>query len=141
MQRDIQTGYTHSGPQRADLRVKLGKVNAVDILSRGQLKLVVCALKLAQGFLYSEITGKNCIFLVDDLPSELDSPHRRALCRLFQEMGCQTFITCVEHTALENCWLPEAEVKVFHVKQGQIELDEKPEEEIRQVESLEIEHE
>ena len=141
VQRDVQTGYTHSGPQRADLRVKLGKVNAVDILSRGQLKLVVCALKLAQGFLYSEITGKNCIFLVDDLPSELDSPHRRALCRLFQEMGCQTFITCVEHTALENCWLPEAEVKVFHVKQGQIELDDKPEEEIRQVESLEIEHE
>ena len=141
LQRDIHSGYTHSGPQRADLRVKLGKVNAVDILSRGQLKLVVCALKLAQGFLYSELSGKKCIFLVDDLPSELDSPHRRALCRLFQEMGCQTFITCVEHTALENCWLPEAEVRVFHVKQGTIQLDEEPQEEIRQVESLEIEHE
>ena len=141
LQRDIQTGYTHSGPQRADLRVKLGKVNAVDILSRGQLKLVVCALKLAQGFLYTELSGKKCIFLVDDLPSELDTPHRRALCRLFQEMGCQTFITCVEHTALENCWLPEAEVRVFHVKQGTIQLDEEPREEIRQVKSLEIEHE
>lgn len=141
LQRDIQTGYTHSGPQRADLRVRLGKANAVDILSRGQLKLVVCALKLAQGFLYSELSGKKCIFLVDDLPSELDGPHRRALCRLLQEMGCQTFITCVEHTALENCWLPEAEVRVFHVKQGTIQLDEEPQKEIRQVDSLEIEHE
>ncbi|OED41441.1 DNA replication/repair protein RecF [Endozoicomonas sp. (ex Bugula neritina AB1)] len=141
VQRDAQTGYTHSGPQRADLRIKLGKVNAVDILSRGQLKLVVCALKLAQGFLYSELSGKKCIFLVDDLPSELDSPHRRALCRLLLKMGCQTFITCVEHIALENCWLPEAEVKLFHVKQGTIQLDEEPQEDIRQVESLEIEHE
>ena len=141
LQRDIQSGYTHAGPQRADLKIKLGKANAVDILSRGQLKLVVCALKLAQGFLYSEISSRQCLFLVDDLPSELDSPHRRALCHLLQEMKCQTFITCVEKTALENCWLPGAEVKVFHVKQGQIQLDEDPGQEIRQAESLEIEHE
>ena len=141
LKRDIHSGYTHTGPQRADLKVKLGKANAVDILSRGQLKLVVCALKLAQGFLYTEISGKQCLFLVDDLPSELDSPHRRALCRLFQEMKCQTFISCVEKTALENCWLPGAEVKVFHVKQGQIQLDEDSGQENRQVESLEIEHE
>ena len=141
LQRDIQTGYTHAGPQRADLKVKLGKVNAVDILSRGQLKLVVCALKLAQGFLYTELSGKQCMFLVDDLPSELDSPHRHALCRLFQEMKCQTFITCVEKTVLENCWLPGIEVKVFHVKQGQIQLIDDPGQEIRQAESLEIEHE
>lgn len=141
LSRDIQSGYTHTGPQRAELKIKLGKVNAVDILSRGQLKLVVCALKLAQGFLYSELSGKQCLFLVDDLPSELDSPHRRALCRLFQEMKCQTFITCVEQTVLENCWLPGVEVKMFHVKQGQIQLVENPGQEIRQAESLEIEHE
>ncbi len=141
LERDVNSGYTHVGPQRADLRVKLGKANAVDTLSRGQLKLVVCAMKLAQGFLYSELSGKKCVFLVDDLPSELDAPHRRSLCRLFQEMECQTFITCVEYTALNDCWLPGAEVKLFHVKQGKIELDKQPEEEIRQVESLEIEHE
>ena len=141
LKRDLQTGYTYAGPQRADLKVKLGKVNAIDILSRGQLKLVVCALKLAQGFLYTELSGKQCMFLVDDLPSELDSPHRHALCRLFQEMKCQTFITCVEKTVLENYWLPGVEVKVFHVKQGQIQLIEDPGQEIRQAESLEIEHE
>ena len=139
--RDIHTGYTHAGPQRADLRVKLGKTHAVDTLSRGQLKVVVCALKLAQGVLYSQLSEKKCVFLVDDLPSELDSPHRYALCRLLQDMDCQTFITCVEHSALTHCWLPESEVRMFHVKHGVIQLDEEPEEEIRQVKSLEIEHE
>ncbi|USE36674.1 DNA replication/repair protein RecF [Endozoicomonas sp. SCSIO W0465] len=140
--RDAQTGYTHAGPQRADLRIRMGKGSAVDILSRGQLKLVVCALKLAQGFLYKELQNKQCLFLVDDLPSELDIPNRQKLCRLFQKMNCQTFITCVEKEALANCWLPETEVKMFHVKHGQITLDDNPgQQSIRRAESLEIEHE
>ncbi|MBO9493717.1 DNA replication/repair protein RecF [Thalassotalea sp. G20_0] len=142
--RDVQSGYTHAGPQRADLRIRMGKGSAVDILSRGQLKLVVCALKLAQGFLYKELQDKQCIFLVDDLPSELDTPNRQKLCRLFQKMNCQTFITCVEKEALEHCWLPETEVKMFHVKHGQVTVTshENPgQQSIRRAESLEIEHE
>lgn len=140
--RDAQSGYTYSGPQRADLRIRNGLVSAVDTLSRGQIKLVVCALKLAQGFLYKELSGKQCVFLVDDLPSELDIPHRLALCQLFQKMNCQTFITCIEKDALENCWLPETEVKMFHVKHGKITLDDSPgQQSICRDESLEIEHE
>ncbi|WP_257265675.1 DNA replication/repair protein RecF [Endozoicomonas sp. ONNA2] len=141
--RDVQSGYTHAGPQRADLRIRIGKGSAVDILSRGQLKLVVCALKLAQGFLYKELQDKQCIFLVDDLPSELDTPNRQKLCRLFQKMNCQTFITCVEKEALEHCWLPETEVKMFHVKHGQVTVIPNPaQQSIRRAESLEmIEHE
>ena len=140
--RDMQSGYTHSGPQRADLRVRIGRGSAVDVLSRGQLKLVVCALKLAQGFLYKEVQGKQCVFLVDDLPSELDTINRQKLCRLFQTMKCQTFITCVEKEALENCWLPETDVKMFHVKHGQVELEENPgQQRNRRAKSLEIVHE
>ena len=142
LSRDTQSGYTHAGPQRADLRVRIGKGSAVDVLSRGQLKLVVCALKLAQGFLYKELQDKQCVFLVDDLPSELDLPNRQKLCRLFQKMNCQTFITCVEKEALEYCWLTETEIKMFHVKHGQITLDENPgQQSIRRAESLEIENE
>ena len=142
LSRDTQSGYTHAGPQRADLRVRIGKGSAVDVLSRGQLKLVVCALKLAQGFLYKELQDKQCVFLVDDLPSELDTPNRQKLCRLFQKMNCQTFITCVEKEALEYCWLTETEIKMFHVKHGQITLDENPgQQSIRRAESLEIENE
>ena len=142
LERDMRSGYTHAGPQRADLRIRVGKGSAVDILSRGQLKLVVCALKLAQGFLYQEMQNKQCIFLVDDLPSELDIPNRQKLCQLFQIMKCQTFITCVDKGALANCWLPDTDVKMFHVKHGQITVDEHPgQQSICRAESLEIEHE
>ncbi|NON39055.1 DNA replication and repair protein RecF, partial [Klebsiella pneumoniae] len=47
--RDQQMGHTQAGPQRADLRLRLAANNAADILSRGQQKLVVCALRIAQG--------------------------------------------------------------------------------------------
>lgn len=137
--RDFQTGYTQSGPQRADIRVRLEGSNAVDILSRGQLKLVVCALKLAQGYLFSKMTGSQCVFLVDDLPSELDVPHRKAMCRILQNMQSQVFITCAEPGALVDCWEPEINLKVFHVKQGSVNLESGRE--IRQTESLEKEYE
>src|SRR5690606_8463610 len=42
--RDQQLGYTQAGPQRADLRLRLNGHNATEVLSRGQQKLVVCAL-------------------------------------------------------------------------------------------------
>ncbi|WP_062260711.1 DNA replication/repair protein RecF [Endozoicomonas arenosclerae] len=137
--RDLQTGYTQSGPQRADIRVRLEGSNAVDILSRGQLKLVVCALKLAQGYLFSKATNSQCIFLVDDLPSELDAPHRKAMCKILQNMQSQVFITCVETGSLLDCWEPEIDLKVFHVKQGSVNLESGRE--IRQTESLEKEYE
>ncbi len=142
LSRDIQSGYTHAGPQRADLKVRYSKSSAVDTLSRGQLKLVVCALKLAQGYLLSEVTGNKCIFLIDDLPSELDALHRKALCHLLQQMRCQVFITCVDKELLTDCWLPDVDCKMFHVKQGQVELiNENPGRAIRQAKSLEIVHE
>ena len=155
LERDLQSGYSHNGPQRADIRVKMDGSNAIDTLSRGQLKLVVCALKLAQGLLFSQKTGKKCTFLVDDLPSELDAPHRKALCGILQAMQSQVFITCVEQSTLSDCWLPEVNVKMFHVKQGRLEAETAnneqnslhgkneilPGREIRQAESLEIEHE
>lgn len=76
--RDQQMGHTQAGPQRADLRLRLGAHNAADILSRGQQKLVVCALRIAQGHLVSQARRGQCIYLVDDLPSELDEQIGRA---------------------------------------------------------------
>ena len=41
-------GYTVSGPQKADFRFKANGLPVEDVLSRGQLKLLMCALRLAQ---------------------------------------------------------------------------------------------
>jgi len=118
--RDRQLGHTHSGPQRADLRLRLGNHNAAEILSRGQQKLVVCALRIAQGHLLSQVRLNQCVYLVDDLPSELDEQHRKALCRLLEELKCQVFITCVNQELLSDDWQKETPVSLFHVEHGRI---------------------
>ena len=118
--RDQQLGHTQAGPQRADLRIRMGAFNAIDVLSRGQQKLVVCALKIAQGHLINQYRTGECIYLVDDLPSELDEQHRQALCSLLEELNCQVFITCVESRILRECWHSETPVAMFHVEHGGI---------------------
>ncbi len=120
LERDRALGYTQAGPQRADLRVRVGKNNAVDILSRGQQKLVICALRIAQGYLLSQARRNECIYLVDDLPSELDQQHRLALCQLLDELDCQVFITCVDKQLMNSGWRTDTPVSLFHVEQGQI---------------------
>ncbi|WP_044873341.1 DNA replication/repair protein RecF [Pseudomonas sp. LFM046] len=116
--RDQQIGHTQAGPQRADLRLRSGAHNAADILSRGQQKLVVCALRIAQGHLVNQAKRGQCIYLVDDLPSELDEQHRQALCRLLEDLDCQVFITCVDHEFLRDGWRTDTPVAMFHVEHG-----------------------
>lgn len=120
-ERDSQLGYTQAGAQRADLRLRCNNMNAVDILSRGQQKLVVCALKIAQGYLLKEHGAQqDCIFLVDDLPSELDMLHRKALCSLLEDLDCQVFVSSVDIESMRDCWKNDTPLSMFHVEHGQI---------------------
>lgn len=118
--RDCQQGYTHIGTHRADLRITVNGQNAAEVLSRGQQKLLVCALKIAQGLVFSRISGRKTIYLVDDLPAELDEKHRNLLAHWLDTMATQVFITGVEQETLVSTWRnrPGLETKLFHVEQG-----------------------
>ncbi|MEC7546027.1 MAG: DNA replication/repair protein RecF [Pseudomonadota bacterium] len=119
-ERDMVLGYTQSGPHRAELRIKCDKQPAAEILSRGQQKTVVSALKIAQGSLFQQESGRQTIYLVDDLASELDEKHRFALCKLLEDLKCQVFITSIDKEKLTDVWQPVAS-KVFHVEHGKLE--------------------
>ena len=123
IERDRHMGFTQSGPQRADLRLRYQGHNAADILSRGQQKLVVSALRIAQGRLLNGTKRGRCVYLVDDLPSELDEGHRASLCRLLEDLQCQVFITCVDSDVLKQGWRPETPVAMFHVEHGTVSQD------------------
>jgi len=116
--RDIKLGYTQSGPQRADMRIKVGKQNAADILSRGQQKLVVCALKIAQSLYLQKTQAQKTVFLMDDLPSELDRHHIQKLGALMEGLNCQVFMTCVDPEPLKYFWKKPDQVSMFHVEHG-----------------------
>ncbi len=118
---DLEQGYTHSGPQRADLRVKTGGHLAADTLSRGQQKLVIAALKLAQGELMSQQGCGQCTYLIDDLPSELDEEHGHLVCEKLAAMRAQVFITCVDAQEMQSVWPAGEEFDMFHVEQGTVQ--------------------
>ncbi|QIB65613.1 DNA replication/repair protein RecF [Kineobactrum salinum] len=119
---DRDQGYTHVGPQRADIRVTIGGYSAAETLSRGQQKLLVCGLKLAQGELMSELGGGHggCVYLIDDLPSELDQPHCRLVCGELVRMKAQVFLSCVRREDLEGMWPTATALKLFHVEHGSL---------------------
>ncbi|MFT7300013.1 MAG: DNA replication and repair protein RecF [Porticoccus sp.] len=120
-QRDFQGNTTYHGPHRADLKVRFNKQPASGILSRGQIKILVTAMQVAQGFLYRERTGCQCMYLLDDLPSELDLEHRRKVGKLLYRLGAQVFITGVVRGDLRSSWPDEKkDVRMFHVEHGQI---------------------
>lgn len=115
--RDLQMGYTHYGPHRADLQLKFKNVPAVEVLSQGQQKLAAYAMRIAQGVLLQQI-GKSCVFLIDDLPSELDQERREQVIKLILTLNSQIFVTGIEAEALTN--LQSSATSVFHVEQGTI---------------------
>lgn len=120
IQRDSQYGATHSGPHRADIDIRIAGRPAEEVLSRGQEKLLACALRLSQGVLLHELTGKTCLYLVDDLPAELDHERRIALCRQLSAMRSQVFVTATDPQSLEDCWPDGSNTRWFHVEQGTV---------------------
>ena len=120
-ERDFKRGFTHNGPHRADLKLTINDLSAGQVLSRGQQKLVVCALKLAQCQLMIRETSKGCILLIDDLPAEIDQIHQAKLCRLLDDLNLQLFMTCVEVADLaDQPWSNEKNIAMFELESGVI---------------------
>ncbi len=120
IQKDIKYGFTSAGPHRADLKIQIGKDMASEVLSRGQQKLLVIAMKLAQAKILKSTSNKGCIFLVDDLPAELDSTNKGKVLAILSELEEQVFITGIEIEPLYQPLQKEKELKLFHVKHGKI---------------------
>lgn len=112
---DFERGYSYYGPQRADLVFKIGKHPVHEVLSRGQQKLLVIAMRLAQGLLLKQLTNKTCIYLLDDITAELDENRRDFVVSLLKELDSQVFITAIDTSVLN---LPVNNTQVFHVEHG-----------------------
>lgn len=116
--KDLHLGYTQYGPHKADLKISVDRIPAKDILSRGQQKLFVCAMIVARGALLQGDV-KRPIYLVDDLPSELDIISRSSLLALLSKQEAQIFVTAVELANWGAC-LASSSMKMFHVEHGNV---------------------
>lgn len=116
---DLKQGFTSVGPSKAEWQIKADGVDAKERLSRGQLKLLVAALRFVQGDHYKNATSKQCVYLVDDLPAELDYDNQLKLCAALENTQSQVFVTSIEKENLLQHF-KNAETRLFHVEHGTV---------------------
>jgi DNA replication and repair protein RecF len=120
LDKDLRYGFTHSGPHRGDFQLLVNNRLAKEFVSRGQLKILVLSLKLAQVQLLLNGQQRDICILIDDFSAELDLINRGKLLDYLNTIGCQVFITATEVaefgdlTNIKNS-------KMFHVNCGTIE--------------------
>jgi DNA replication and repair protein RecF len=120
LERDKKLGYTRSGSHAADWSFNVNGVDPAEIFSRGQQKLFVLALSMAQ----AEITLDSAqhtrsILLIDDISSELDPYHQQIILTELAKLPVQSFISSTDITLTSSLEKDEL-ATVFHVKHGHI---------------------
>lgn len=93
---DLEKGYTTIGPQKFDLDIKIFGNNSSNILSRGEQKLLILLVFLSFGNYFSNIQDKEVIYLIDDLPSELDEENLALALQALKKTKQQKIISSVK---------------------------------------------
>lgn len=161
LEQDLQLGYTRIGNHRADIHVhwrstgsiqtanenikaslsaystaKLPvlKEQAANILSRGEKKLLITALRLSQLPLLLNVKSNidlsssdaklnaTPVVLLDDITAELDERAIEILLATLAQLPCQVFMSSLTDSILPMINEYWSEPKVFHMKQGEISL-------------------
>ena len=97
-ERDIAAGMTLSGPHRDDFQFVYRSRNLEFFGSRGEQRMAVLALKLAELEFYSVKRQTRPILALDDIFSELDWEHREAVLSVIDKQ--QTIITAAERESV-----------------------------------------
>lgn len=90
-EQDLQRQYTYAGPHQADILFESDTLKARQHLSRGQQKIILIGLKLAQ----AQLIPKPCVYVMDDVTIELDRKHVERLFESLTELPGQFFLTSV----------------------------------------------
>jgi DNA replication and repair protein RecF len=118
-EKDKRIGFTSVGPHKADLRINIDNVAAYEVLSRGQLRMLVAALQLAQTQHLFSYNGKTSVFLLDDVGAELDALKREVFIDELLSSNAQLFVTAIEKQQL-GFINKYNDKKMFHVEHGQV---------------------
>jgi DNA replication and repair protein RecF len=115
--RDEQAGSSQQGPHRAELRLRVQEGMARKLVSRGQQKLLACAMILAATEVVQQRLDRRLLLLLDDPAAELDGGSLRRLMDRVAVLGCQVVATALSP---DSDAFP-LERTVFHVKQGELQ--------------------
>lgn len=99
---DQTRGVSQIGPHRDDAVFSLGGRPLARFGSRGQQRLAVVALKLAEADFMALDSGVRPVFMLDDVLSELDPVHRQTMLQTVFRNGSQMIVTATEDSLLSH---------------------------------------
>ena len=115
--KDIERGYTSTGPHRDDLDIYINDINGKKFASQGQQRTVALCLKLSEIEFIKETIGEYPILLLDDVLSELDKKRKNKLLEVIGN-NIQTFITTTDLNDINDKLLKKG--KIIQIKEGRI---------------------
>ncbi|MBA2648419.1 MAG: DNA replication/repair protein RecF [Legionella sp.] len=107
--------YTQHGPHQADILIESNETKAKHYLSRGQQKIILTALKCSQ----ASLLEKQCLYLIDDIASELDDFHQDKLITYLESLPGQYVITSTQPLKVFKR-IESIHSAVFHLEHGAI---------------------
>ncbi len=97
---ELRRGVTIIGPHRDDLVISANGADLGRYGSRGQQRLAVVAIKLAELDLLTEAAGEQPVLLLDDVLSELDAAHRGKIVATLASRSAQICVTATDEADL-----------------------------------------
>lgn len=93
---ELRRGVTAIGPHKDDFSVSANGIDLNRFGSRGQQRLAMISIKLAELDLLENSAGEPPILLLDDVLSELDATHREKVIAILAAKDAQICITSTE---------------------------------------------
>ena len=109
---------TQCGPHRADIALGWKGSSFAKSSSRGQQKILAITLKLAQAEHLFTQYNRSSIYLIDELPAELDQARCQKVLGLLASLGNQILITSIAREPIKK--FTSQEINWFHVERGQV---------------------
>lgn len=109
-------GTTVQGPHRAELKITFSDMKAKGRISRGQQKMFVSAMVLAQADILVKSGITPPVLLLDDFASELSTEFQVRLASALAQFPGQKFVTAFEIPAAFN----RKDASMFYVEHGTI---------------------
>lgn len=114
---EIARGVTTTGPHRDELRFLSNGIDLGDYGSRGQVRTVLLALKLAEVSWMKEKTGQWPVLLLDEVLAELDIQRRQDLLETLTESE-QAVLTTTDLNLFESDFVSQS--TIWQVKAGSV---------------------
>jgi len=117
---ELRRGITVVGPHRDDFCISANGVDLARYGSRGQQRLAVVAMKLAELDLLGDSLGEPPVLLLDDVLSELDMARREMIVAVLAARKAQICVTATDDSDLASPAL--AHLPIVRTSKGGVEL-------------------